>query len=359
MKHMKHTTTLRLSVVASAVAACLVLAPGAAGAATFEQLLQNAGEATSDQSYENINTGQWGWNGNSDSDTLVEVGDDLAGIAQWNTLDNASGSNSLVQPLNSYVATVFDAQVYWRGDLTQVSTPPPDPLDPVGTNGNEVSTGTTTLPAGSGNTSDTYDYIFEPNPNFADYWETALSLPAGTLDGAMVLFFEDAQVDDNLTEAQAVSEVTTNGNLVLALGMGQDGSANGWGTDATGDERWVATGAAEDISILENISSGQQAGNFNSSLSVVYNAMDVQFNQVQSDLATVLGELPEGDGDIDWNLSGGIKGTSDVSDTYQAADNTDGTFASTSTSVPEPSILALMGIGLLGARVSARRRRVA
>jgi len=345
------TETSRLTILAVSVAGALSLSSGSVAADTIEQLMQNGGKATSDESAEGIWSTLFPWNGTSNGNTLIEVGENLSGFAQWNTLDNADGNNILDGTPNSTMTSVFDAAVYYQGDLSLLSAPPTP-----GDAGDGVNTS-----AGS------YDFVFEPNAGFATYWENELSLGVGSLAGAMVLFFEDTDVDTPTTSISgALTEIGT-GKLLFALGFGADGAANGWGTGATGDERWVALDAPENIAGFNNFNSSFALGSFNSSLSVVYEdpAFNVDFNQISSDLDVLLGTPTQGDGLIDWNLSGQLRGVNDLankisettnnptdSNWVQAYDNTNATFSS----VPEPSVLALLASGLFGIGTRMRRR---
>ena len=105
-------------------------------------------------------------NGNS----KLDVGESLRGIAGWSSVEDQTGGGGVRTfgtsnaNTNSEFTSVFQGLVYG----TSPSTP-------------------SALP---GNTPILYD--FGPDPAFAAEWEAKLGIPAGSLAGAMVLFFEDA-----------------------------------------------------------------------------------------------------------------------------------------------------------------------
>jgi hypothetical protein len=167
--------------------------------------------------------------------------------------------------------------------------------------------------------------------------------PAGGATGTLITFYEDAADDVNITNcgptrADCITSVTNGTNIIE---MGFDGSP--W-------EQWFATGP--DDPDLRSVPTSTDVGSFNFQLTILSSSIDI---------------IQVGD---PWNGSGSLQGcTSTATGTLIGSCQngtgttepkfeltTDTQLSPFTPSVPEPGMLALLGMSLLG-MFAVRRRR--
>lgn len=256
-------------------------------------------------------------NGNSE----LDVGDTLRGIFDIGTIEDQTGgggTNNLAAN-GVELSALFEIEVATR----------------VFSNGIDATAG--------------YDFTFVPHAAFEGVYGA----------GAMIALFEDVGSEFNrnintgaiAADIAAMELLVTNGSLVMTWGIPAAASP-----DFDADNFWGAFGAPADPSAALGVPLGTEIGEFNLGLSILPGSL---FYSHVLQIAGGCAVLPGGcggDGLVDVNGSGGIKGTlgpfGRVS-SYDVFNNVDFTLVP----IPEPTTFGLMGLGLAGLGFVARRRR--
>lgn len=180
------------------------------------------------------------------------------------------------------------------------------------------------------------DFIFKPSASFEATYGV----------GAMVAMFADSTPDLDMSCAtQAICEAAaTNGDSWMVAGFG----------DA--DDFWVASGAfpgglTADIADIAALPAVTKLGVANYALSILDNDTGYILNEQFSPLSGFI--VPGGDGMTDIVGSGDILGGAGLAGPYIARSDFD-----FQVNVPEPTSIALMGLGLLGVVASRKKIKV-
>jgi hypothetical protein len=179
-----------------------------------------------------------------------------------------------------------------------------------------------------------------PNGTGWDFTFAAVGGGAGTIFN----FYEDAIDDLNLLACAndaACKAAVTDGTLVLEMGFSGDP-----------DEFWVANNVTtDDIALLKAAGPASKFGFANFGLGLTGINLLGNFTESQSTVGVEPG-APDGNDKVVWLNSTDILGGS-ASTAYQATSDAD--FVS-QVQVPEPTTLALIGLGLLGMSSTLRRK---
>ncbi|MHB1084764.1 MAG: PEP-CTERM sorting domain-containing protein [Thiobacillus sp.] len=132
------------------------------------------------------------------------------------------------------------------------------------------------------------------------------------------------------------------------------GTANGGLSflDLSINQYWVATTTTDDISVLGALPPGQAVNSFLVSLNIVNNNSGLEFDKVNCGVQPA-GLLAFHQTDICG--SGSLLGVEGAVTPFDSFSNVDFTI----NVIPEPGMLALMGLGLLGMGASLRKRKAA
>lgn len=298
------------------VAICSVLAMAStANAASLADLLfLNQVNQLSDNSAEYLlNNLGGGLFATDNGDSIIATGDVLRGSFNIGTIENLSGGG-------------------------------PDNL--VGTAGNDEVTGIFELQATVVDTGiagpSRYLYSFAPTAAFEAIYGT----------GALLAVYDDPSVDfsrlsppaDDIpgnTAEETLMATATDGALAWVFGF------TGAGGTAGAGEGWVASAFTNDVSVVAATPAGSNGGTVNLALNLLTDNLGIPLAK-QTSIFDLL------NANVVLNGSGNLLGILGATTPYNTFDNFDAVIRPEV--VPEPGTLALVGFGLLGLGVFARRK---
>lgn len=177
----------------------------------------------------------------------------------------------------------------------------------------------------------TYAYVFGAT-------NTTTNIAISVFDGAIQDYTRlDDGTGTRAARLAALLGTASNGLSFLDLGINQ---------------YWASTSPTDDIAVIGATAPAQAVGNFLVSLNIINNNSGLQFAKVNCGVAPG-GLLAVHQTDVCG--SGSLLGVDDASTPFDSFSNVDFTV----NVVPEPGMLALLGMGLLGMGVSLRKRKSA
>ena len=296
----------------AAVFGLTLVVGGAQAASVSSQLFLGFTNQWSDNSAEAIVIDP---NGNG----FLDLGDSLEGILTINTVENLDvvvPTNSLGLGTNNELSGVFGIVVTSLSVL----------VDP------DASCGGSAACVGGLSGDELAFYSFGPSAAFiAEFGASA---------GTMVILYEDpiAEYTRLGPTIPGLKALITDVPPVMELGF-LAGAGNFWETSLITSDPGDATTTAAGVAL----------GTFTAGLSLT--GLNLLFGD--NDLVPCSNPFGPQAGLYDFCASGSVLGTAGIVTPYQAFDNVDFVFHP----VPEPGILGLFGIGLLGLGFFARRRR--
>jgi hypothetical protein len=297
---------------------CLVMAAFSTGYAVSveSQLFTNVVNLGSDNSAEYLINAD-GTTADNMGDTTVDVGDRLRAWFNVGTVENVSTSATN----NIGVGAVNE----WSGliDIT-VATKAAD---------------------GAGG----FNYSFIPTPGLAAELAGITGVPVANLTGAMVGMFQDPAQNYSRISPPAddipgtVSEEALVGTAIDGTYFWTLGFSGAMGAPGVG-EGWVANAVTDDITVIAGIPLPGNGGTVNIGLSLLDNNTSV----VLEAIPCIFG------GNVDFCGSANLIGTVGATTPADIFDNIDIAFKPIA--VPEPGIISLLGIGILGLGLFFRRK---
>jgi hypothetical protein len=243
-------------------------------------------------------------------DTKLDVGDKLRGIFTMETVEQlaTSQTKNLTPPINE-LSGIFEIEVTAKTTI-----------------GGAI---------GGGTCASLYCWTFGPSASFQSTYGT----------GAMVAWYEDPTHEFTRLGA---SIATLEGNVTDGALYWVSGFSGVGGAAAAG-EFWQAGAVTDDLSVVGGIPAPGNGGTYNSALNLLTDNSGLTIYKVAcfDQLALSLGL-------VDQCGSGSLLGTGGANTPYDSFDNVDVVM-----SIPEPTSVLLMGLGLvgMGATVISRRRR--
>jgi len=118
------------------------------------------------------------------------------------------------------------------------------------------------------------------------------------------------------------------------------------------DEQWNAFGAPEDTSLFDQLTSDQAAGSFQFALGIITDNTDYGLQEFDLGGCGILFTCA-GDGRVGLSGSGSVLGVSNLDTPFDISSDTDFRVSS----IPEPSMIGLLGLSLLGFVPALKRRK--